>query len=78
MRIEGAPQETITLKVVIDAVDQLSQGDPAAGLMGIYPQLSALELLVYPSSATVIANNALLLAGTMEILPSPRAESAIL
>lgn len=70
MRIEGAPQETITLKVTIDAVDQLSQGDPAAGMMGIYPQLSALELLVYPSSASVIANTALLAAGTMEILPS--------
>jgi len=69
MRIEGAPQETITMKVIIDAVDQLSQGDPSAGMMGIYPQLSALELLVYPSSASVIANTALLAAGTIEILP---------
>src|SRR5262249_47720729 len=36
---------------------------------GIYPQLSALEMLVYPKSALVIANTALLLAGTIEIIP---------
>jgi hypothetical protein len=69
MRIEGAPQETITLKVMIDAVDQLNQGDPGAGQMGIYPQLSALELLVYPKSASVVVSTALLALGTMEILP---------
>lgn len=69
MRIEGAPQETINLEVTIDASDQLNQGDPQARQMGIYPQLSALELLVYPSSASVIVNTALLALGTMEILP---------
>ena len=69
MRIEGVPQETITLKVEIDAVDQLNQGDHSAGQMGIYPQLSALELLVYPSNASVISAKDLLSRGTMEILP---------
>jgi hypothetical protein len=37
--------------------------------LGIYPQLSALEMLVYPSSAQVILNTALMLAGTMEVTP---------
>ena len=37
--------------------------------LGIYPQLSALEMLVYPKSALVIANTALLAAGTIEIVP---------
>lgn len=69
MRIEGAPQETITLKVIIDASDQLDRGDSNAASMGIYPQLSALELLVYPSSASVVLSTALLAVGTMEILP---------
>lgn len=69
MRIEGVPQETITLKVEIDAVDQLNKGDHSAGQMGIYPQLSALELLVYPSNASVISAKDLLSRGTMEILP---------
>jgi hypothetical protein len=36
--------------------------------MGIYPQLSALEMLLYPKSATVIANTVLLAAGTIEII----------
>ena len=69
MRIEGAPQETITLEVVIDASDQLNQGDPGACQMGIYPQLSALELLVYPSSSSVLMSTALQALGTLEFLP---------
>ena len=36
---------------------------------GIAPQLSTLELLVYPSSAVLIANEVLSLIGTIEILP---------
>lgn len=53
MHIEGAPKEDITLKVMINAADQLAEGDPDAASMGIYPQLSALELLVYPSIESV-------------------------
>jgi hypothetical protein len=37
--------------------------------MGIYPQLSALEMLLYPKSAAVIVNTVLLAAGTIEIVP---------
>ena len=37
--------------------------------MGISPQLSALEMLLYPKSALVIANTVLLAAGTIEIVP---------
>jgi hypothetical protein len=37
--------------------------------MGIYPQLSALEMLIYPKSALVIANTVLLAVGTIEIIP---------
>jgi hypothetical protein len=37
--------------------------------LGIQPQLSALELLVYPSSIDLILNEALTLLGTIEILP---------
>jgi hypothetical protein len=65
----GAPVETITLDVEIDATDQLERGDPVTTLMGIYPQLSALEMLLYPKSALVIANAALMAAGTMAIVP---------
>lgn len=69
LRFSGAPVETITLNVEIDAADQLEQGAGLATSLGIYPQLAALEILVYPSSATVIANTALLALGTIEVIP---------
>ena len=69
MRLSGAPEEDITLDVEIDATDQLEHGDAAAIDMGIYPQLSALEMLLYPASSAVIANNALMAAGMIEMVP---------
>jgi len=68
-RLTGPPKETITLSIEIDAADQLERGDPQAGTIGIYPALSALEMLLYPKSATVIANAALAQAGNIEIIP---------
>lgn len=68
-RLKGAPVETIKLDVEVDATDQLETGDVVTTVAGIYPQLSALEMLIYPNSATVIANTALLAAGTLEIVP---------
>lgn len=71
-RLKGAPVETITIQELeMDAADQLERGDAIAGSMGIYPQLSALEMLLYPKSITVILNTALLLAGTIEIAQQP-------
>ena len=68
-RLSGAPEETIKVDVEIDATDQLETADGVATSLGIYPQLSALETLVYPPSSLVIANTALLAAGTIEIIP---------
>lgn len=68
-RLTGPPKETITLSIEIDATDQLEQANPLAVTMGIYPTLSALEMMLYPKSAVAIANTALALAGTIEILP---------
>ncbi len=70
MRLRGAPTEDIRLEVEIDATDQLERGDPLAGALGIYPQLSALEMLIYPKSSLVIANTVLLAAGTIEVIPA--------
>jgi Contractile injection system tube protein len=69
LRLKGAPVETIKLDVELDATDQLELGDPTATSSGIYPQLSALEMLIYPASAVVIANTILLALGTIEVLP---------
>jgi hypothetical protein len=69
MRLRGAPIEDIRLEIEIDAADQLEQADPLATTLGIYPQLSSLEMLIYPKSALVIANTVLLALGTTEVIP---------
>jgi hypothetical protein len=70
-RLKGPPTESIKAEVEIDATDQLaaSPPDPTVVSLGIAPQLAQLELLVYPASATLIANEVLSLIGTVEILP---------
>ena len=68
-RLKGPPIETIRCTVEIDATDKLAAGDPVTLEFGIQPQLAALELLVYPSSAVLIANEVLSYLGTVEILP---------
>jgi hypothetical protein len=69
LRLKGAPTENITIDVEIDATDQLEKADPIATSMGIYPQLSSLEMLIYPKSAVVIANTVLMATGTIEVVP---------
>lgn len=67
-KLTGAPDETITLDIEIDATDQLEKADPIAVNMGIYPQLSALEMLLYPKSTNVITNTGLLNLSIMEVV----------
>jgi len=69
MRLKGPPIETIKMDVEIDATDQLEKADGITTTLGIYPQLSALEMLVYPKSALVITNTVLMALGTVEVLP---------
>ncbi len=69
LRLSGAPQETINVQVEIDATDQLEVQDPIATTLGIYPQLSAMEMLLYPKTASVILNSALATAGVIEVIP---------
>jgi hypothetical protein len=68
-RLTGPPIETISCTVEIDATDQLANADANTTSFGIQPQLATLELLLYPSSATLIANEGLTIVGTIEILP---------
>src|SRR5205807_357498 len=53
----------------IDATDQLEIADGTVTQVGIYPQLAALETIVYPTSAELQASNALAASGTLEIAP---------
>jgi hypothetical protein len=70
LRLKGPPQETIKVDIEIDAADQLETDDPLAASLGLYPALSALEMLVYPSSALSLANEVLLNTGVIEIIPA--------
>lgn len=69
LRLMGPPKETITLNIEVDAADQLEKAAPLAIASGVYPTLAALEMLLYPKTATVIANTALALVGNIEIIP---------
>lgn len=69
LRLKGPPVETIRLEAEIDATDLLAQGDPQAAEVGIYPQLAALEALVYPTTAQLAAVHARAQSGTLEIAP---------
>jgi hypothetical protein len=59
LRLTGPPIETIKLDAEIDATDQLETADAQATKVGIHPLLASLEMIVYPSSSQLQANNAL-------------------
>ena len=71
LRLTGPSIETLKLDVEIDATDQLEFPDdnPDTTEFGIHPQLAALETLIHPSSASILANSILSNIGTVEILP---------
>ena len=71
LRLKGPAQETIKLDAEIDATDQLEFPDqyPLTAQLGIYPQLAALETIIYPQSSLLVSNNVLASIGTLEVLP---------
>src|SRR5687768_18123278 len=71
LRLKGPAVETIKLDAEIDAADQLEFPDrnPSAVQFGVQPQLAALEVLIYPTTADLIAANQLASSGTIEIAP---------
>jgi hypothetical protein len=66
LRLKGPPEEKIKLDIDLDATDDMERG---GGATGVYGPLSALEMLVYPKSALVIANEVLATLGVIEIIP---------
>ena len=71
LRLKGPAVESYKLDAEIDAADQLEFPEQHAATVehGIQPQLAALELLLYPSSDQLNANNSRANAGTLEIVP---------
>ncbi|HRI18099.1 MAG TPA: hypothetical protein PL196_06215, partial [Burkholderiaceae bacterium] len=70
-RLKGPAVESIKLEAEIDATDALQFPDSHANTVafGIAPELAALEALVNPSVAELIAHDALAASGTLEIVP---------
>jgi hypothetical protein len=68
--LRAAPIETISLEAELDATDALADGEQRAEQLGLHPDLAALELLVYPPTAIVLANTALAALGMVEISPA--------
>jgi hypothetical protein len=68
LRLKGPPKEEIKLDVEIDATDQLEQAKAPATIMGLYPTLASLEMLLYPKSALTIANEVLAAVGVIEVI----------
>jgi len=69
LRFKAPPLESIKLEAEIVATDQMETADPTTAQLGIYPQLAALEMLVYPSSAQLRGNQSQSQTGTLEIAP---------
>ena len=69
LRLKGPPVETIKLEAEIEATGLLDEGDATAEAAGIAPQLVALETIVYPSSAQLLATDVKARSGTLEIAP---------
>jgi len=63
------PTETFQLTVELDAADQLEASDPLTLTTGLHPQLAEMELLLYPSSITMILNQVRALVGSASITP---------
>lgn len=71
LRLKGPPIETIKLDAEIDATDQLEfpkQNSNTAEL-GIFPQLAALETIVYPASNQIQNNQSQARSGILEVSP---------
>jgi hypothetical protein len=69
LRLKGPAIETFKVDAEIDATDQLEVSDQTAMNVGLFPQLAALETLIYPSSSELVSNNNLAQVGTLEIIP---------
>jgi hypothetical protein len=69
LRLKGPPVETFKLEAEIDATDHLEVSEPTVMQSGIFPQLAALETILYPRLATILSNHALASAGILEIVP---------
>jgi hypothetical protein len=71
LRLRGPAIETIKIDAELDATDQLEFPNqfPLTVQYGLQPQLAQLEMLVNPTVETLLSDDAMANAGTLEIIP---------
>ena len=71
LRLRGPAVETIKVEAELDATDQLEYPKqfPTTAQLGLHPQLAQLEMLVNPTVETLMADDSMSNAGTLEIIP---------
>lgn len=71
LRLTGPAVETFKFEAELDATDQLEFPDQNRDVVevGLFPQIAAMETLIYPTSEQLQTNNTLAEAGTLEIAP---------
>jgi hypothetical protein len=71
LRLKGPAVETMKIDAEIDATDQLETAQAGSVVLqsGIFPQLAALETILYPTTTQLMSNHAMAAAGMLEILP---------
>lgn len=69
VRFTGAAAEIIQLEAHLDAIDQLNKSHPTVNEYGIYPLLSALQQLLYPTVQQVTTYNSKLSQGSIDVVP---------
>ena len=71
LSLRGPAIETIKLEAELDATDQLEFPTqyPITAQYGLHPQLAQLEMLVNPTVETLMSDDSMANAGTLEIIP---------
>lgn len=71
-RFAGAAGGTITVAILLDATYAMNSGAASSSSWsGIFPQLAALELLLYPPTSQVTNDQNLIGQGQIEVVPLP-------
>lgn len=64
------PSQSFRMTIELDATDQLEETSPLAIASGLYPALSALELLLYPPSTDIILGKLMAKLGSARVSPA--------
>ncbi len=72
LRAQGPPEETVKLSIVLNAADQLEEPEQNENVVthGLHPVLATLEMLLYPTNAQVLQNEALADGGEVQLNPA--------